>query len=106
MSVQITVVEPSASTAGSCVVRAWCAAMRRTPTARDTDRVAGILSGTSATIAARAKTKESTEALPVWMRNALSSAPAAMAIAATRRAMSATWRWSGLGSGGCSAVSR
>src|SRR6202034_1473000 len=57
LSVQMTVVDPSVSTAASRLIRAWRAAIRRTAMARDTERVAGIPSGTSATMTPRANTK-------------------------------------------------
>ncbi len=46
LSVHTTVVDPSASTASSCLTRACRRAIRRTPIARDTDMVAGRPSGT------------------------------------------------------------
>ena len=50
LSVQMTVVEPRASTAVSRLIRAWRRAIRRTATASETDIVAGSPSGTSATV--------------------------------------------------------
>ena len=102
---QITVVEPSVSTADSRLMSAFRRAMRRTPIASDTDKVAGRPSGTRATITPSANTNESTNALPVLTRSPNSRAPIAIATADTRLAMIATWRWSGLFSSSTAAVS-
>ena len=49
LSEQITEAEPSVSTDDSFLTMAWCLAMRCTPSASTTDRMAGRPSGTAAT---------------------------------------------------------
>ena len=96
LSVQMTVVEPSASTASSRLTSARRRAMRRTPMASDTDSVAGSPSGTSATITPSANTNADTSGWPVCSRRANRAAPIATASADTRRAMTATSRCNGV----------
>ncbi|EXU64104.1 hypothetical protein Z951_32465 [Streptomyces sp. PRh5] len=91
LSVHTTLVDPSVSTASSCLMSACRRAMRRTPMASETDKVAGSPSGTSATITPSAKTNEETSPCPVGRRTAKSTAPVASAAPATRRAIEATW---------------
>ena len=106
LSVQMTVVEPSVSTASSFLINALRFAMRRTPIANETDNVAGSPSGTSATMTPSAKTNASVTFDPlVVARNANNTAPRPMAATETRLAMIATWRWSGLFSSWTSEVS-
>lgn len=90
LSVHTTVVEPSASTASSFLTNARRRAIRRTPIARDTERVAGSPSGTIATITPNANTNAGTRDSPVGSRTANTRAPIARAAPATRRAMDAT----------------
>ena len=106
LSVQITVVDPSASTAVSRLISALRRAIRRTATARETDIVAGRPSGTRATMTPSAKTNEPTTDPLTAARMANRPAPAAIATAATRLAITVTSRCSGLSSAGTSAVSR
>ena len=60
LSVQMTLVEPSVSTPISFLMRAFSLAMRCTPMARATDRVAGRPSGTSATMTPSANSSAGT----------------------------------------------
>ncbi len=106
LSVQMTVVEPRASTAVSRLIRAWRRAIRRTATASETDIVAGSPSGTSATMTPRATTNDPATSLLARARMANRPIPAAIATAATRRAITVTSRSSGLSSLGISAVRR
>ena len=68
--------------------------------------MAGRPSGTSATITARAKTNDVTAGFPVPSRMAKTTIPHPTAATATRSAMWAIWRWSGLASGGWAEVMR
>ena len=88
---------PRAVTVISALVRAWRAAIRRTAMARDTDRVAGIPSGTSATMTPRANTKLSTSpAEVVAARSPKTSTASATATTDTCLAIRLTLRCSGL----------
>ncbi len=64
LSVTITVVEPSVSTAGSWRIRAWRSAMRRTPSARATVTTMGRPAGMAATESAMPSRSMSSKALP------------------------------------------
>jgi hypothetical protein len=106
LSVQMTVVDPSVSTAASRLIRAWRAAIRRTAMARDTDKVAGRPSGTSATMTPRANTKLSTSpAEVVAVRRPKTIAASATATADTCLAIRLTLRCSGLATSATWAVS-
>ena len=74
LSEQITEAEPSVSTECSFLTIAWCAAMRCTPSASTTVRIAARPSGTAATASDTASSSESITSCTLWKPSRTASA--------------------------------
>jgi hypothetical protein len=98
LSVQITTVEPSVSTALSRLTTAPRRANDRTPTARASVIVGSSPSGTFATSRPTAKTAASAKVSPASRPSGRNTRPAPTATAAISHATRRTWRSSGLSS--------